>query len=93
MVGAERALEEINAIETLIKPYRYESYDARRVLDELSALREALSSMDVESIRGFIEKILRLEAQAEYYRGYPVVEEALKHARRLREELKKLVGE
>ena len=93
MVGVGRALEEIDAIERLIRPYQYESYDARRVLDELSALREALSSMDVESIRGFIEKISRLEAQAEYYRGYSVVEEALKHARRLREELERLVGE
>jgi len=90
-LSVNRALEEISAIERLIRPYEYEAYEARRALNDLAALREALSRMDKESIRRAAEKILTLEAEAAPYRSFSFVEEALKHARRLREELKKLL--
>ena len=89
-MSVNKALEEIS-IENLVRPYKYQVYEAGKVLDELAALRESLSKMDKESIQDAIEKISNLEAQAAPYRGYGPVEEALQHAKILKEELKKLL--
>jgi len=90
-LSVNKALEEISAIERLIRPYEYEAYEARNTLNDLASLREALSRMNKESIRSAVERILTLEAYATPYRDFGPVEEALQHARRLREELKKLL--
>ena len=90
-LSVDKALEEISAIERLIEPYRYEAYEAKRILNDLAALRDALGKMDKESIKSFTEKISTIEAEAAPYRGFGPVEEALEHARKLREELKKLL--
>ena len=90
-LSVNKALEEISAIERLIRPYEYQAYEARKALNDLAALRDALSKMDKESIRSAAEKISTLEAEAAPYRGFGPVEEALRHARRLREELEKLL--
>ena len=88
-----KALEEISSIERIIKPYKYQVYEAEKALNSLADLREALSKMDKKTIENAIEKISELESQAEPYRGYEPVERALIHARRLREELRKLLGD
>jgi len=90
-LSINNALEEISAIERLIKPYEYQAYEAKKVLSDLAALREAITKMDKESIKNAIEKISALEYEAAPYRGFGPVEEALQHARRLKEELKKLL--
>ena len=90
-MSVNKALEEISVIENIIKPYEYQAYEARRVLNDLNALRDALSRMDKENIRSAVDKILELEAEATPYRSFRPIEEALQHARRLREELKKLL--
>jgi len=90
-LSVNKALEEISAIERLIKPYEYQAYEAGRVLNYLAALRDALGKMDKEGIKSALEKISTIEAEAAPYRGYEPVEEALQHARRLREELQKLL--
>ncbi len=92
-MSVEKALEEISAIEDFIRPYEYQSYEATRVLNDLAALRNALNKMDKEGIRSAIEKLSTLEAQAAPYRGFGPVDEALKHAQKLKEELKKLLEE
>ena len=90
-MSVNKALEEISAIERLIRPYEYQSYEAKRVLNDLAKLREALNKMDKEDIRSALEKISTLETYAEPYRYFGPVEEALRHAQRLREELKRLL--
>jgi len=90
-LSVNKALEEISAIERLIQPYEYQAYEVRRVLNDLDALRNALSKMDKEQIKSAVEKISTLETEAAPYRGFGPVEEALQHAQRLREELKKLL--
>ena len=90
-MSVNKALEEISAIERLIQPYEYQAYEVRRVLNDLDALRNALSKMDKEQIKSAVEKISTLETEAAPYRGFGPVEEALQHAQRLREELKKLL--
>jgi len=90
-MSVDKALEEISAIERVIKPYEYQSYEARRALNDLAALRDAIGKMDKKGIESAVKKISRLEAEAAPYRGFGPVEVALQHARRLREELKKLL--
>lgn len=90
-MSVNRALEEISAIERIIRPYEYQAYEARKVLDDLAALREALNKLNKEAIRASLEEISKIEAQAAPYRGFGPVEEALQHAQKLREELKKIL--
>ncbi|RLI06156.1 hypothetical protein DRO22_01840 [Candidatus Bathyarchaeota archaeon] len=90
-MSVEEALREISIIEDLVKPYEYQVYEARKVLDELAALRETLSKMDKKELEDAVKRISNLESQAAPYRGYEPVEEILQHAQRLREELKKLL--
>ncbi|HIE18446.1 TPA: hypothetical protein EYP75_01835 [Candidatus Bathyarchaeota archaeon] len=90
-MGVNKALEEISSIERLVKPYEYQVYEVRKVLDDLAALRESLSKMDKRGIENAIERISNLESQAEPYRGYEPVEKVLQHTQRLKEELKKLL--
>jgi len=90
-LSVNKALEEISAIERLIRPYEYQAYEAKRALNDLAALRDALSKMDKKKIKSAAEKISTLETEAAPYRGFGPVEEALQHARRLREELEKLL--
>jgi len=90
-LSVDKALEEISAIERLVKPYEYQVYEARKVLDDLADLRDALSKMDKKGIEDAVERISTLEAQAAPYRGYGAVEEALQHAKKLKEELKKFL--
>jgi len=92
-MSVNRALQEIEAIENLIGPYEFYSYDAKRILVSLRDLKDALKSMDKERIRQKINEMSNIEAVAAPYRGYGFVEEALEHGRRLSEELKKIVGE
>lgn len=90
-MSVEEALREISIIEDLVKPYEYQVYEARKVLDELAALRETLSKMDKKELEDAVKRISNLEYLAVPYRGYEPVEEILRHAQRLREELKKLL--
>jgi plasmid replication initiation protein len=92
-MSVNKALQEIEAIENLIGPYEYESHDAKQVLMGLRDLRKALETMDKEKIRQKINEIMSIEAAAAPYRGYGFVEEALEHAGRLLEELRKIVSE
>jgi len=90
-LSVDKALEEISAIERLIKPYEYEAYEARKVLNDLATLREALTTMNKERIKTIAERMSKIEEQAAPYRGFGPVEEALRHAQKLREELSKLL--
>ena len=70
-MSINNALEEISAIERLIKPYEYQAYEAKKVLSDLAALRKAITKMDKESIKNAIEKMsaLEYEARAKRKRG------------------------
>jgi hypothetical protein len=92
-MSVNKALQEIESIEYLIGPYEFLSYDAKRILMSLRDLKDALKNMDKERIRQKINEMSNIEAAAAPYRGYGFVEEALEHARRLSEELKKITGE
>ncbi|MBS7648145.1 MAG: hypothetical protein ABIM44_04310 [candidate division WOR-3 bacterium] len=92
-MSASIALREIEAIEGLIGPYEFFSYDAKRVLVTLRDLRDALNRMDKERIKKMIAEISNIEAVAAPYRGYEFVEEAIEHAKKLLNELKKIVSE
>ncbi|MEM2341795.1 MAG: hypothetical protein QXX94_05185 [Candidatus Bathyarchaeia archaeon] len=92
-MSVSNALREIEAIERLIKPYEFFSYDAKRVLMSLKDLRDALNIMDKEKIKHKINEMSNIEVAAAPYRGYGFIEEALEHAKRLLDELKKIVGE
>ncbi len=85
------ALQEIEAIEGLIAPYAYYSYEAERVLGILRDLKEALNIMDRDKIREIIEGLSNIESMAAPYRGYGFVEEALEHSKKLLNELRKIV--
>ncbi|MBS7625157.1 hypothetical protein KEJ29_06235 [Candidatus Bathyarchaeota archaeon] len=87
------AMREIQAIKSLIGPYEYYSYEARRALNVLRDLERALERMDKESIKRFINDVANIEELAAPYRGYTFVEEALTHARELLNQLKRIVGE
>jgi chaperonin cofactor prefoldin len=91
VLSVNKALEEISAIERIVKPYEYQVYEAKRVLNDLAALREHLNEMSQESIRTALEILSKIESQAALYRGYGPVEAALKHGKRLEEELKKIL--
>jgi len=45
-MSLNKALEEISSIERIIKPYKYQVYEAEKALNSLADLREALSKMD-----------------------------------------------
>ncbi|MCX8171570.1 MAG: hypothetical protein N3E47_06345 [Candidatus Bathyarchaeota archaeon] len=92
-MSVNEAMREIRAIESLIGPYEYYSYEARKVLTALRDLKNALEKMDKESIKRMIAEISNIDELAAPYRGYSFVEEALLHAKRLLSELKKIVGE
>ncbi|MEM2027121.1 MAG: hypothetical protein QXJ13_06845 [Candidatus Bathyarchaeia archaeon] len=92
-MSVNEAMREIQAIESLIGPYEYFSYEARRVLTALRDLKSALERMDKESIRRMISEISNLDELAAPYRGYGFVEEALMHAKKLLSELRRIVGE
>lgn len=85
------AMHEIEAIEVLISPYVYYSYDAERVLAALRELKDALNKMDKHRIRQVMEGLSNIESLAAPYRGYGFVEEALEHSKRLLIELRKIV--
>jgi len=91
-LSVENALREIEAIERLISPYKYSAYEATRVLQTLKDLKEALNKMDKEKIKQIMEDFSSLENAAAPYRGYRFVEEALQHAKKLHEELNKIVS-
>jgi len=88
-----KALHEIGAIEELIEPYEFFSYDAKKVLKVLKELREALGEMDKNKIKQIMEEISNIEEIAAPYRGYGFVEESLKHAKKLLSELKNIIKE
>lgn len=84
-------MREIEAIEGLISPYMYYSYDAERLMNALRELKEALNRMDRDRIREVMEVLSNIESMAAPYRGYDFVEEALEHSKRLLIELRKMV--
>ncbi len=93
-MSVDAALREIEAIENMIKPYySFSYYDARRFLTFLRDLRESLIRMDKEKLKESIVEISKIEAAAAPYRGYRFLEEALKHAKILLNELRKIIGE
>jgi len=92
-MSVSAALREIEAIEDLIGPYEFFSYDAKKVLMLLRDLRDALNRMDKDKIRQMITDISNIEVMAAPYRGYGFVEESIEHAKKLLNELKKIVGE
>ncbi|MBS7637794.1 hypothetical protein KEJ49_02730 [Candidatus Bathyarchaeota archaeon] len=85
------AMHEIEAIEGLLSPYVYYSYEAERVLAALRELKDALNKMDKHRIRQVMEGLSNIESMAAPYRGYDFVEEALEHSKRLLDELRKIV--
>lgn len=87
------AMREIQAIERLIQPYEYFSYEAKKGLSILRNLKNALERMDKEEIRKIINEMSNIEELAAPYRRYRFVEEALTHVKRLLEELRKIVCE
>jgi hypothetical protein len=92
-LSLNNALREIEAIEGLIGPYEYFSYDAKMFLNALRELREALNVMDKGKIKQIMDGLSRIEETAAPYRGYGFVEEAIQHSKKLLEELKRIVGE
>ncbi|MBS7651596.1 MAG: hypothetical protein QXD04_01100 [Candidatus Bathyarchaeia archaeon] len=90
-MSVSEAIREIEAIEGLISPYAYYSYDAERVLAALRDLKDALNRMDKDRIRQIMEGLSNIESMAAPYRGYSFVEEALEHSKRLLTELTKIV--
>jgi len=68
-LSINNALEEISAIERLIKPYEYQAYEAKKMLSDLTALRKAITKMDKESIKNAIEKMSALEYEARALSG------------------------
>jgi hypothetical protein len=90
-VSVDEAMREIKAIENLISPYAYYSYDAERLLAALGELKGALNAMDKERIRRVMEGLSDIESVAAPYRGYGFVEEALEHSKRLLGILRKMV--
>ena len=92
-MSVDVALREIEAIESLLGPYEFFSYDAKKVLKVLKELKEALNKMDKNQIKQFLKEISNIEETAAPYRGYGFVEEALEHAKKLLSELKNILGE
>lgn len=90
-MSVSEAMREIEAIEELISPYIYYSYDAERLVTALRELKEALNAMDKNRIRQIMEGLSNIESMAAPYRGYSFVEEALEHSKKLLTELRKMV--
>mgnify|MGYP005642581631 CR=1 FL=1 len=90
-LSVDIALEEISRIESLIKPYEYQVYEARETLRFLSDLRESLNRMDKEKLADALKNLRNIESRAMPYRGFDIVERALQHAKKLEEELKKIL--
>ena len=90
-LSVDIALEEISRIESLIKPYEYQAYEARETLRFLSDLRESLNRMDKEKLADALKNLRNIESRAMPYRGFDIVERALQHAKKLEEELKKIL--
>lgn len=92
-MSVDEAMREIKAIERLIGPYEHFSYEAKKVLAALRDLKNALESMDEKSIKRIIREMSNIDELAAPYRGYDFVEETLVHAKKLLDELRKIVGE
>lgn len=92
-MSVNNALREIEAIEELLRPYEFFSYDARKVLESLRELKKALNEMDKAKIKQIAEEMSDIEETAAPYRGYSFVEESLEHAKKLRNELKNILEE
>lgn len=92
-MSVDVALREIDAIERLLGPYEFFSYDAKRFLEVLRKLKKALNEMDKGEIRRIAESMANVEEAAAPYRGYEFVEEALEHAKKLLSELKGILGD
>jgi chaperonin cofactor prefoldin len=90
-MSVEKALEEISAIENIVKPYKYQVYEAKKVLEHLDTLRNYLNEKTPESIRAALELLSKIESKAAIYRGYGPAEAALRHGKILQEELKKIL--
>ena len=80
-----KALEDITAIERIIKPYEYEVPEASNCLKDLRAIKELLKNPTRDSIAQALEKLKTIEIQINYYRGYDAAEEALIHINRLKD--------
>jgi hypothetical protein len=90
MTSVDEALQEISAIERLIKPFESYTPDVKRVLDDLATLRSTIEKMDKVGIKQAVERISSLETEVTPYRGIDVVDEALQHAQKLRSLLEDL---
>ena len=80
-----KALEEINAIEQIIKPYEYEVPEASYCLKDLAATKELLKSPTRVNIAQALEKLKAVENRVNYYRGYAPADVALRHINRLKD--------
>ena len=87
--SVEEALREIDAIESIIRPYEYYTTDAANALRMLTTMKNLLREMNKENLEKALDLIKSLEDLGSMYRGYEPVEEASIHLSRLRNILKK----
>jgi len=80
-----KALEEITAIEQVIKPYEYYTADVSDSLRDLAAIKELLNNPTKANLAQAMEKLKAVENRIYRYRGYEPAEEALRHINTLKE--------
>ena len=75
----DEALKEIDAIESIIRPYDYYAADASNALRMLATMRNLLREVNEENLDKVLDLIKSLEDLGSMYRGYEPVEEASIH--------------
>jgi len=80
-----KALEEIAAVEKILKPYEYQVIEARESLKDLAAIRELVNNPTRQNLVQSVEKLKTVENRVNRYKGYGPAEEALHHIATLKE--------
>ena len=87
-LSVDTALEEISRIESLIKPYEYQVYEARETLRFLSDLRESLNRMDREKLADALKNLRRALAKDKHS-----LEELLAELKKIRKQAEELLDD
>ena len=85
----QQIIDEIEAIERIIKPYEFYTTEVSRALNALAKLRERLKDPENVDLSQVLEWIRKSESNVAYYRGYGPAEEAIRHL----EEIKRIIME
>ena len=82
-------LGELEAIETIIKPYEWHSTEVSSALEVIAKFKESLKDPEHVDLYQVLEYIEKQERRLDYYRGEAAAEEVIGHIQRI----KKIIGE